>query len=331
MATASLLFTSEMPSAMLPTTVPIASPFLLREDDLEVLSQSDGFTILRAHLAAYYSYEACDSHSSACPEDVQHWTIVRDILHALLVPVVELFDKACGVAAAATNATKLEDLEYAFTGSSRGAFVWLQCFLSSEKERDWCFTRGCPACVVEHTLSSEFSIRLIYAACLLSDVHYPFTMEGPTLPSFTFFLDSLARAISEDEVFGEDFFDRMQPKAWATRDGVDELIQQCLDLDIALSQPTTPDGSAPTSPASVSPALGPCGGTPGMKIKRSKMARRQMKLQREEEAWMEEMLRNSSERLRTEAYETARPASADSLLVALKDEAAVLITEIDPE
>lgn len=274
----------------------------------------------------------CDSHSPAYLEDVERWTIIRDVLHALLVPVVELFDKACGVAAAATNATKLEDLEYAFTGASRGAFVWLQCFLSSEKERDWCFTRGCPACVVGHTLNSEFSIRLIYAACLLSDVHYPFTMDGPTLPSFTFFLDSLERAISEDEIFGEDFFERMQPKAWATRDGVDELIQQCLELDLVLSQPSSPDASTPSSPASVSPALGPIGGTPGMKIKRSKMARRQMKLQREEEAWMEEMLRTSSERLRNEVRVTERTASSvDSLAAVLKDVPAVSIDEIDPE
>lgn len=277
-------------------------------------------------------FRLCDSHSPAHLEDLERWTIVRDVLHALLVPVVELFDKACGVAAAATNATKLEDLEYAFTGASRGAFVWLQCFLSSEKERDWCYTRGCPACVVEHTLNSEFSIRLLYAACLLSDVHYPFTMDGPTLPSFMFFLDSLERAISEDEIFGDDFYEMMQPKAWATRDGVDELIQQCLEIDIALSQPSSPDASNPTSPASVSPALGPIGGTPGMKIKRSKMARRQMKLQREEEAWVEEMIKTSCERLRDDVHISARRASAtDSLDTILKDVPEVSIDEVNPE
>lgn len=272
----------------------------------------------------------CHSHSATHLENQERWTIVRDVLHALLVPIVELFDKACGVAAAATNATRLEDLEYAFTGASRGAFVWLQCFLSSEKERNWCYTIGCPACVVEHTLNSEFSIRLIYAACLLSDVHYPFTMEGPTLPSFTFFLDSLERAISEDEIFGEDFFERMQPKAWATRDGVDELIQQCLDLDLVLSQPTSRESSAPVSPASTSPALGPIGGTPGMKVKRSKMAKRQAKLQREEEAWAEEMLKASCEQLRNEVRLTDRGTSTDSLAAVLKAIPTISI-EIVPE
>lgn len=47
----------EMPSATLASTTPNASPFLLRADDVETLSQSDGFNILRAHLAAHYSYE----------------------------------------------------------------------------------------------------------------------------------------------------------------------------------------------------------------------------------------------------------------------------------
>lgn len=275
-------------------------------------------------------FRLCDSHSFAHSEDLEQWTIVRDVLHALLVPVVELFEKACSVAAVATKATKLEDLEYAFTGASRGAFVWLQCFLSSEREHNWCHTIGCPACVVEHTLSSEFSIRLIYAACLLSDVHYPFTMEGPTLPSFTFFLDSLERAISEDEIYGDDFFERMQPKAWATRDGVDELIQQCLELDIMLSQPPSSNASASTSPAT-SPALGPVGGTPGMKVKRSKIAKRQAKLQREEAAWAEAMLKTSCEQLQNEVRLTARCLSDVSLATVTKAIATVSIAEIDPE
>ncbi|SMQ45290.1 unnamed protein product [Zymoseptoria tritici ST99CH_3D7] len=320
-----------MPSATLSSTMPDASPFQLREEDLETLSQSDGFTILRQHLAQHYTYDLCEIHSPCHVGNIEKWLIVRDVLHALLVPIVELFDKACGVAAIATGANRLEDLEYAFTGPSRGAFVWLQCFFSSEKERDWALTRGCPACVADHCLDSEFSVRLLHAACLLSDVHYPFTMEGPTLPSFIFFLESLEQAINEDEIFGDDFYERMMPKAIMTRDGIEDLIHQCIELDIVLSQPSSPDSSSPTSSATASPVIGPCGGQPGMKIKRSKMAKRQMKLQREEEAWIAEMLRACNEELQYENDVGERIDSQQSIEAAMKNTPGIAVNEIVPE
>ncbi|KAK4626841.1 hypothetical protein CLAFUW4_04824 [Fulvia fulva] len=323
--------TDEMPTATLPSTVQNPSPFLLEVHDVDTLNQSDGFTILRQHLTEHYTYELCDTHTPAHVENLERWLIVRDVLHALLVPVVELFDKACGVAAAATHATKLEDLEYAFTGQSRSAFVWLQCFLSSEKERDWCYTRGCPACVIDHSLDSEFSIRLLYAACLLSDVHYPFTIEGPTLPSFMFFLDALERAIEADALYGEDFFELMQPKAAATRDGIEELIHQCLELDALLSEASTPDPSSPEASLPASPVMGPCGGTPGIKIKRSKMAKRQMKVQIEEEQWMEEMLKTCWQQLQPAVDSGLLPASTQSLDAVLKAAPTVFVNEITPD
>lgn len=251
----------------------------------------------------------CTRHSNDDALTQAQWLLIRDILHALLVPVVELFDKAVSIAHRVTPATlsrrqsRPEDLEFAFAGDGRSAFLWLQCFLSTEREQDWCSTRGCPACVVDHSLDSEFNIRLLYAACLLSDVHYPFTMEGPTLPSFTFFLESLERAIADDPLFGDDFFERMQPKAIATRDGVEDLIHQCLELEGLLSQPTSPlvDGDMVGSP--VSPLLAPLGGTqPMTKLKRSKMAKRQLKLKAEAEFWIEEIL--------TKCYDTLHPVEA---------------------
>jgi hypothetical protein len=44
-----------MPSATSP--LPNASPFLLKSRDVESLAQSDGFSILRNHLADHYTYE----------------------------------------------------------------------------------------------------------------------------------------------------------------------------------------------------------------------------------------------------------------------------------
>lgn len=228
-------------------------------------------------------------------------------------------------------------MEYAFSGPARSAFVWLQCFLSSAKERDWCYTRGCPVCVVDHSLDSEFSIRLLYAACLLSDVHYPFTLEGPTLPSFTFFLDSLARAIQTDPLFGDDFFELMQPKAMQTVNGVEDLMRQCLDLDVAMSAASTPsDPSSPDASAPGSPVLAPLGGTPnGMRVKRSKMARRQMRVKVEEEQWMQEMVKKCWDQLQPPTADAAQETDGEmiptqSLDAVLKAEPVVAVKEVAP-
>ncbi|EMD00464.1 hypothetical protein BAUCODRAFT_28822 [Baudoinia panamericana UAMH 10762] len=308
-----------MPAAVY-SSPPIASPFLLRVSDVEALGQSQGFNILQQHLAQQYTFELCESHTPAESEDPDEWLIIRDVLHALLVPIVELFDKACSVAAQVTRASKLEDLEYAFTEQARSAFVWLQCFLSSEREREWCYTRGCPACVVDHSLDSEFTVRLLYAACLLSDVHYPFTLDGPTLPSFIFFLESLERALEQDPLYNDDFYELMQPKAVATRNGIEDLIRQCMDLDRVSSQPSSPLTSDSESEAVLSPllaAMGDSSDTPRLKVKRSKMARRLMRLKKEEEQWKNEMLRRMVEERR--------------MGDAAKDEPTVSVSEVRPD
>ena len=285
------------------------------------------------HALMFLFSRLCDEHTPAHLENLARWLIVRDVLHALLVPVVELFDKAVTLAAAATRASKVEELEYAFKGQGRSAFLWLQCFLSNEKEREWCYTRGCPACVVEHSLDSEFSVRLLFAACLLSDVHYPFTLEGPTLPSFVFFLDSLERALAEDPLYGSAFFDFTQPKAVVTRNGIEELIHQCIELDVILSQPHTPSNpESTTSTTPASPVLAPLGANPsagraGLKMKRSKMARRQMKLEVEHEQWMEEMLKRCWDQLQPDEEGGLMPVSIQALKE-LKLEPHVTINEV---
>jgi len=122
-------------------------------------------------------------------------------------------------------------------------------------------------------------------------VHYPFTLDGPTLPSFIFYLTSLRRALEADELWGLDYFESVAPKAAVTRNGIEELIHQCLELDAVLSAPTTPASNEALSP-SISPVLAPIGGTPGMmRVKRSKMAKQQQRLKVEEEKWVEEMMR----------------------------------------
>lgn len=58
------------------------------------------------------------------------------------MPIVQLFNRSSSLAEAALCSTKPDDLELAFVGNARGAFLSLQCFLSEEEE--WCYTRGCP-------------------------------------------------------------------------------------------------------------------------------------------------------------------------------------------
>ena len=270
----------------------------------------------------------CDQHTPADSEDAARWLIIRDVLHALLVPIVELFDKAASVAEQATVAQHAEDLEYAFTGEARSAFVWLTCFL--DEERNWCYTQGCPACVVDHALDSEFTIRLLCTACLLSDVHYPFTLEGPTLPSFMFFLDSLQLALEQDDLYGPDYFYLTTPKARTSRNGIEELIRQSLELDAMLSAPssstTSEAGSAPTSPV-----LAPLGGKPRMKVKRSKMAKRQMKLKIEEEQWMESILENCRAELQPAVKSRLLPVRTQKQDAAVKTVPTVAISEVVDE
>ena len=47
----------KMPAASLTMTMANTSPFMIEERDAEVLAQSEGFSILRDHLADHYSSE----------------------------------------------------------------------------------------------------------------------------------------------------------------------------------------------------------------------------------------------------------------------------------
>lgn len=274
----------------------------------------------------------CHHHAHLPTNHINQYLFTRDILHALLVPVVELFDKAVGTAEVATRAQTPEELEYAYSGEARGAFTWLQCFLLNERE--WTYSRGCPACIVSHSLDSEFTIRLLYAACLLSDVHYPFTLEGPTLPSFIFFLDSLQAALDADPLWGPDFFDLTTPKAIATRNGIEDLIHQCLELDAFItSAPSTPsDPSTPAASVEVSPVLAPMGGKPGMRVKRSKMAKRLARLEVEQEEWVGEMLQKCSLQLQLDGVSHGlAPMRMGELDAVVKEGGRVEVREVGTE
>jgi hypothetical protein len=281
-------------------------------------------------IVADHARSFCTDHASYDQNTQAHWLMIRDIIHALLVPVVELFDKAVRVATQATKATRPEDLEFAYVADARAAFIWLQCFLASEQEQDWCSTRGCPACVANHSFDSEFNVRLLYAACLLSDAHHSDDNEAPSLPNLIFFSNRLRHALAIDELFGNDFFDRLHDKANATLDGVEDLIQQVYRIDGLLSQPTSPaiNGAAGSEACHI---LMPLGRQPMTKLKRSKMAKRQMKLKAEADYWIEEVLTQCWDALHPVTDQPVLNASAYGLNDSVKTCALVSVSELAPE
>lgn len=89
-----------------------------------------------------HEYRFCNLHNNQNAELQDEWLLHRDIIHGLIVPVVELINRASTLAGAALCSDKPEDMELVFRGDARGAFVTLQCFQSEEE--DWCYSRGCP-------------------------------------------------------------------------------------------------------------------------------------------------------------------------------------------
>lgn len=262
-----------------------------------------------------FHYSFCDDHSSLNPEDQESLVLHRDMLHAMIMPVVQLFQQASTLAGAALCSHKPEDLELAFRGEARDAFVWLQVFLSEEEK--WCHTQGCPGCVVANTLSSESTIRVTITAALLSstepatpnDEESPidFDCQGPTLPDLSAAIPSLSQAVGQDEFWGPALFEHLFERAERTFLGIQDLIYQCTNLEaLVLSQPSSPSESpttlrrivtmpcTSTSPTSTSPVnagnQGPVVLTSKvpkqeeMKLRKGKWARRQSSLKHEERA-----------------------------------------------
>ena len=95
------------------------------------------------HALTAPSNSFCDFHAASDAQTRETWLLHRDLLHALIMPIVELYRRASALAGTAMCTARSEDLELAFAGEARGAFLWLQCFIAGE-DGDWCQTRGCP-------------------------------------------------------------------------------------------------------------------------------------------------------------------------------------------
>ncbi|KAI9815581.1 MAG: hypothetical protein M1832_005442 [Thelocarpon impressellum] len=198
------------------------SPFLLKHAETEQLRSSRALKVIRAYLAN----DRDQSPSNG--EDEEAWLLHRDVTFALICPLLEIFRQASQMARKVLAPRHEADLELAYRGDARGAFSWMQCFFREEK--DWCATRGCPACVVSYIFQSEPTVRLILVACRLS--HYlQLSDDQPSLPMFTFWLRSLRTALDNDPFWGPAYWEEIEPRARWLEKGIEDLVYQCCDME----------------------------------------------------------------------------------------------------
>lgn len=238
----------------------------------------------------------------------------RDILHALIMPVVALFKRASALAEAALCTRRTEDLELAFAGEARGAFLCLQCILTEEEE--WCKGMGCPgmqtasrlrkadtnhfiACVVTATLSTETHIRLTIAASLLSTAPVaspastPPNEDGPNpgraLPPLPHILPALRSALASDPFWSSDtdMWPYLLSRATQLSAGIQALIAECVNLESLVSSPTSYRPTDALQKRALTYPHVPCVSSvhaedKGVKLRKSKLAKRQLRLKDEE-------------------------------------------------
>jgi hypothetical protein len=210
------------------------------------------------------------------------------------MPVFILFTRASTLASAALVTQRASDLELAFAGEARSAFIGLQCFIT--EEQDWCRTKGCPACVVTATLSTDSHIRLTIAASLLStaSVATPTREEPPedvdrTLPPLPYILPALQHAVINDPFWeGADIWSYILSRASQLSAGIQALILECVNLESLVSSPTTTTSERPgskrllTHPTVPFVTSGQAVEEKGVKLRKSKLAKRQLRLRDEE-------------------------------------------------
>jgi hypothetical protein len=195
----------------------------------------------------------CPYHQDECSGEEQSvLQLHRDIIHTLIRPLFEIHDHAFQIAKRASGRRPDAEPERAFRGAARGAFSWLHCILT--EERDFSRTEGCPACVVLHVLHSEPTIRLLAVACQLRD-SLPvsdLTHGHEGLPDFGFFMRALERAVREDALWGDHFWPEIESRARRLNAEIQQLIMQGVALRNGAAEPQKPS-SKPSGAISTRP------------------------------------------------------------------------------
>ncbi|KAL8745026.1 MAG: hypothetical protein Q9190_002799 [Brigantiaea leucoxantha] len=220
-------------------------PLLVSKKDVAKLGSHAAFQTIRSALRNQRNTEFCDEHCVDSRDNVEAWLLQRDITHALILPILEIYRFASTLAKRLRGKRNIFDLELIFRGEARGAFSWLQCFIAEEE--DWCMTRGCPACVVSHALESEPTVRMILVACHFSELTRQ-QKSTSQLPMFEFWLASLRRALDDDPFWGPDLWKDFETRARRLEKGIEDLVKQCIELGSITPSLEQAGESPPTSP-----------------------------------------------------------------------------------
>lgn len=278
------------------------SPFYIHPEDVQLLESSQPFQVLRSYLAVNATNDLCHEHACCSPEAQAEWQLHRDILHALIMPVVQLFHRASRLAEAALCSCKPEDLEMAFTGDARSGFLWLQCFLADEEA--WCQSIGCPACIVTSTLSTEQHLRIAFTALNLANESTSASSPEQSLPSLPFFASALRSAIETDPFWdsypgASSAFEASAQKLTAH---IRALMEQCGEIEALVSDyDATPTDSQTSSQLvkfqqRAQPVRAPAGflriGAESKcpALKTSRLARRQQRMRQEEQMLLQKLV-----------------------------------------
>jgi hypothetical protein len=216
----------------------------------------------------------------------------------MTMPVVELYKEASTLAAAALCSQVPEELEVAFKGEARFAFLWLQCFITEEE--DWCHTRGCPACNTLQTLSTELTIRGAITSALLSARETPVpdtpsseteseAEEQPSLPDFSIILGALEQAMDNDAFWGPGHYTQILARSKRLVAGIQELMSQCQVLESLVSSTPPSPGDMGLRRGHTIDMLAPGESSKEIKLKKGAVARRQAKLKDEQGAMIMRM------------------------------------------
>ena len=191
-------------------------------------------------------FSFCHHHQPTTAEHEEAWLLQRDITYALILPVLEIHRYATQLALSMLGNRNIYDLELVFRGEARGAFAWLQCFIAEEKQ--WCLTHGCPgtwllqsptticvlrstACVVEHVLQAEPTIRIVLTACRLAESLRRASESPNVFPVYDFWLSSLRSALDEDAFWGPDLWKDLKLRASDLENGFHQMVRQCMEFE----------------------------------------------------------------------------------------------------
>jgi len=143
---------------------------------------------------------------------------------------------------------------------------------------------------------------MIIASCLLSDIDSDADLGRPTLPSFDFFLRSIAEAMEEDELWGPGSFEDMEAKAVSLQNGMQDLMRQTQSIELIMTPAA--DSPLPPSPSDEKCAsyFDPVRRGSGIPTQRSTFAEKQARMLREEQQWLKHNVRNCWESVNQDTF-----------------------------